>query len=325
MTAIIVLNWNGYQDTIDCLKSIYHIPSDFFVVVADNGSTDDSIPQIESFLHTAGIAYSIAQRGDWLKETPISGSGVLLRNGQNLGFARGNNAALRFCGQYLPEHLLLLNNDTVVEADFLMRLETFIQAHPMYETLTPMICYHKEKEKIWNCGGKQFWGFRKYYYANRYRSDVKETGHLDVTFLTGCALFCRSSLVKENGALLSENFFFGEEDFNFCLNMNRQKRKMACVLDAVIYHKVSSSTKKQDSIGKTYIYYLNRFIDIRQNSSSLFYLLWSHTYAIYVWLLLKRKGMTSAQAYRLQKRIREEAARKETVSLDDYLAAIGVK
>ncbi len=104
MTAIIVLNWNGYQDTIDCLKSIYHIPSDFFVVVADNGSTDDSIPQIESFLHTSGIAYSIAQRGDCLKETPISRSCFLLRNGQNLGFARGNNAALRFCGQYLPEH-----------------------------------------------------------------------------------------------------------------------------------------------------------------------------------------------------------------------------
>ena len=325
MTPIILLNWNGYQDTIACLESIYKMKSPFFVIVADNGSTDDSIQQIENYLKAQEITYSVAEHGEQLKENPDDKSCFLLLNGENMGFARGNNEALRFCGKHLAEHLLLLNNDTVVEEDFLSKMESFILSHPQYETLTPMICYHSEQDKIWNCGGKQFWGLRKYYYANRNRDEVKEKGHLDVTFLTGCALFCRSTLVKEDGGLLTENFFFGEEDFNFCLNMNREKRKMACVLDAVIYHKVSSSTKKQDSFGKIYIYYLNRFIDMRQNTSRLFYLLWSHTYVFYVWMLLKRKGLSASKAFQMQKKIRKEAARKEDVSSLDYLNAVSSK
>lgn len=321
-TAVIILNWNGYGDTIECLQSLYRMSSNFYVIVVDNGSTDDSVRRIMEYLDSAGIMSRIVKYGGRLGEAPASGSCTIYDIGENLGFARGNNEALRLLCSCRPDHFLLLNNDTIVEPDFLDRLDEFAAAHVDIEAMTPMICYNAKRDRIWNCGGRQFLGFRKYYYAGKTTGEVRERGYIPVTFLTGCALYFSPSLLNSDGSLLTESFFFGEEDFNFCLRMNNEHRRMACVLTSRIYHKVSNSLKSHSNMGKIYIYYLNRFIDIRLNSSKTHYRVWSRLYSLYVVALLCRKGLSLVEAYWFLRRLLRRAAEKDNVTRADFVEAV---
>ena len=89
--ACIILNWNGSQDTVDCLDALQHCTySSFSVIVVDNGSTDDSVARIRT-AHP-GI--------------------LLLESGQNLGFAGGNNIGIRHALVHGADYVWLLNNDT---------------------------------------------------------------------------------------------------------------------------------------------------------------------------------------------------------------------
>ena len=114
--------------------------------------------------------------------------------------------------------------------------------------------YEFDKSKIWNCGGSLSMGFRRYYYAGQCDADIKESVYIPIGFVTGCALFFPPELLDCEGRLLTERFFFGEEDFEFSMRMEAQGVKMACVLDSVIYHKVGASGSRmsvRDSIFQT--------------------------------------------------------------------------
>lgn len=322
MTGIIILNWNGAKDTIACLESLYAAEGDFFAVVVDNGSTDGSVADICDYLKSAAVDFCTAKRGERMGRPCRRRECIVFETMQNLGFAKGNNEALRFLALHKAESYILLNNDTIVEKDFLVNLQEFSHRHPEYAALTPLICYEGERELVWNCGGRQRWGFRKYFYARNRVSEIRETGSIDITFVTGCALFFRPDILLSDGGVFTERFFFGEEDFNFCLRMNRLGRKMACVLTSKIYHKVSSSTANNDPIGKTYIYYLNRYIDVKQNYSSLFYFFWKMVNFPNVIRILRRKGLSIIESIKWTLRLHSDACRKEGVSYEDFIRAL---
>ena len=193
---------------------------------------------------------------------------------KNYGFARGNNKGIAVARNDNPDSYLLLNNDTEVLPDFLMSLQRFSVAHPSYRVLTPKINFYYDKNRVWNCGGKLFFGLRKYYYAGCADNEIEEKEYLPITFVTGCALFFYPDMLDEEGRLLTERFFFGEEDFEFSLRMKAQNVPMACVIDSLIYHKVGGSGNKMNSVGKLYMHYLNRFIDVRHYFGSLKYAVW---------------------------------------------------
>ena len=94
MTAIILLNWNGGQDTIECLQSLYQCKGDYCVVVVDNGSTDHSKDEILDYLLKKGIRHSLLQEGQQLTAKLQPGECLVYALSQNYGFARGNNEAL---------------------------------------------------------------------------------------------------------------------------------------------------------------------------------------------------------------------------------------
>ena len=257
MTAIIILNWNGADDTLACLKSLADADGDFVVYVVDNGSADDSVSRIQSWIDEHG-------------EVDVR----LVALDRNYGFAMGNNKGLEIAARMSPDSYLLLNNDTEVLPDFLVRLQEFSARHPRYRVLTPKINYYYDKHKIWNCGGRLFFGFRKYFYAGCHDSAVKEREYIDISVVTGCALFFSPELLDEHGHLLTERFFFGEEDFEFSMRMHKSNVHMVCVLDSLIYHKVGASGNRMNRPGKLYLHYLNRFIDVRLHKSVLFYTFW---------------------------------------------------
>lgn len=301
MTAIIILNWNGADDTLACLESLAKAEGVFCVYVVDNGSSDDSLARIGKWI-------------DGHEEMDV----CLVPLDRNYGFARGNNLGLEKARKENPDSYLLLNNDTEVRPDFLVQLKAFSKKHPEYRAMTPKINFFYDKQKIWNCGGKLSFGFRKYYYAGEPNSAVREVDYIPISFVTGCALFFYPELLDEEGHLLTERFFFGEEDFEFSLRMKKQGVPMACVLNSLIYHKVGASGNKMNSVGKLYMHYLNRFIDVRLHMGKLSYGLWRLLNIPLVIRYFYRSNGSLILTMRLCKQLWNDANTKDGVTQEDF-------
>lgn len=321
-TAIIILNWNGCGLLIECLESLFKAEGDFFVIVADNASTDGSAAITIEWLNSHGIRNVHVAQGSENGIIAKSKEVIFYSLNENYGYAKGNNMAIRLAMQSMPQRLLLLNNDTEVTPNFLTALESFQRSNTNYKVLTPLIFFNSDRNRIWNAGGKLSLGFRKYYYANCKGEEVKETLFKPITFVTGCALYFSPEILDKDGRVFTEKFFFGEEDFEFSIRMKRERVRMACVIPSVIYHKVGSSIKKNFAPGKFYIHYLNRFIDVRQNYGTLFYKLWSMLYKPYMKRLLKIAGCPIWYRKSFLDRIYDNAKSKDTVTASDFHLAL---
>jgi len=323
MTAIIILNWNGSDDTIECLKSLYKINSEpFFIVCVDNGSTDGSAGFIKKWLKTAGIKIiSLNENVESFPSIIENGTCILYSLVENYGFAKGNNFGVKLARFFSPDYYLLLNNDTVVYSNFLKILIDFIEKHSNFKALTPLIKYYNEPEKIWNCGGQLFFGFRKYFYANDLIVNIKEREFINITFVTGCALFFNSELVEKND-IFTEKFFFGEEDFDFSMRMKRDGVKIACVIDSQILHKVSSSTSQMNNIGKIYMYYLNRFVNVKNHFDPIKFFIWKCICFLYIFYILKKKEISFNDILLIIKRLTTESKNLNGISKELFFNTI---
>lgn len=216
--SIIILNLNGYEVTRDCLISLQSLEyPNFEVVLVDNGSKDNSAAKLE-------------------KEFPAV---RLIRNNVNLGFTGGNNVGMRDALHRGAEYLLLLNNDTVVAADFLSEMIQVAESDPKIGILNPKIYFFEPSDMIWYAGGKHkpWWSFPEHI-DYRKRDDSKEGPAREVSFITGCACLIRKEVVSQIG-LLDETFFFGVEDLDWSIRVLRAGFKAVYVPTAVIWHKVS--------------------------------------------------------------------------------------
>ena len=318
MILIIILNWNGWRDTIECLDSIYNLKNSFFsVLVIDNGSTDDSVTQLKKYIEDKRLYYECVKEGESLREALRDKELILYKLNQNYGFAKGNNLGLKLISGEKIEYYWILNNDTVIDENSMSVLKNFMDNHKEYYAITPQIRYFSEKNKIWNCGGKISFGFRKYYYADK--KDIEFNKEvINISFITGCALFIRPELLNENGVLFTEKFFFGEEDFELSLRMNQAQQQMACIVKSLIFHKVGSSSKNNVPLSNSYIYYLNRYINLRQHFSEFKFRLWrivSNSYIIFLFNTYKIKNRI---IYRFLKRLNRECYQFDGVSKDIF-------
>jgi GT2 family glycosyltransferase len=294
MISVIILNWNGYKDTIECLESLsesYY--QNFEIFLADNASTDISIDQIKEWIKIHNNSNSrkiFLQDNQYTPEASHNSIKLhLIENSENYGFAKGNNIAANTALQSKTDYILFLNNDTIVEKDFLSNMMSFFGKYSEFSAATPQIRYFDSPQIIWNCGGKLKWpGSRKYFFDGKPSSDLPHKEFLEISFVTGCALMVKSDVLRKFG-LLSEDFFFGEEDFEYSLRLRKNRIKTACVLNSVIYHKVNSSISKTSElvIGKIFIHYLNRFINLRNYFSAFGWQIWRYSYLTYILLLLK--------------------------------------
>lgn len=263
MLSIIILNYNGWKDTIECLESLRRQTyTDFHVIVEDNGSSDNSVAHISEWAEQEGIG------NNWLKVLPFK---------ENYGFAKGNNRAIEATKDIPTDYYLCLNNDTEMEAECLQRLIYYMDTHPEISAVTPGIRLYDQPELMWNAGGKLVFGGRRYYCPMQPVECLKGEKIIDITFITGCALMVRKELIN-NTQLFTERFFFGEEDFDFSLRMKKAGKKMVCLTDAILYHKVSASQKNVVSYNKLFIYLLNRTIDLRLHYSYITWIVWLMMY-----------------------------------------------
>lgn len=335
MTAIIILNWNGFKDTIECLGSLFACTKqDFVWVVVDNGSENESVREITDWLHDNGKAFDAVKEGETQDFTLKAGYGIVYCLKENYGFAKGNNMGIALVERLTqagekPDNYLLLNNDTLVEPDFLEKLEAFAREHPQYVALTPQIRYVEPRNKIWNCGGKMFFGLRKYLYGGQDCSAVSQREYIKINLITGCALFAHRSLLghtddrlrrrskryaqtppspTEATDLLTNRFFFGEEDFDFSLRMQEEGKKMACVLSSLVYHREGGTRAKFLPAGYLYMGHLHRFVDVRQHWGSVKFFIWKQIYLPYIALYLFSKNKVKIkEIVKYQRKLRKES------------------
>jgi GT2 family glycosyltransferase len=245
--AIIVLNWNGLVDTLECLESLSHLDYPAYeVVVVDNGSTDGSVPAIRARCPEVAI----------------------IETGKNLGYTGGNNAGLRYALVHQAGYFLLLNNDTEVAPDFLHQLVEVAEADPRIGVVGPTIYYHDLPNVIWSAGGAIDWRRGS---TRMVGLDEREAGQFgieprSVDFVTGCAMLVRREVVEHVG-MLDERFFAYYEEVEWCVRIARAGYKVVHVPMAKVWHKISPSTQ-EDLPFVHYYMTRNRLLFLRTTGAS---------------------------------------------------------
>lgn len=321
MTAIILLNWNGWQDTIECLESLYLMSTDnYVIVIVDNASDDDSVNKITDWLRNNKHIFFYKKENEVLTESIKKMDCIVYALNENYGFAKGNNKGIELVRNIGLDYYLLLNNDTTVDAHFLEALVSFQHEHSEFKALMPQIRYYDNPDMIWNCGGKIVAGLYRYSYSNVPFSVIKEKNFIPITFITGCALFACVQLVEDN-KLLTERFFFGVEDLDFSIRMKKKSVKMACVLSAKIFHKVNSSLSKldQEVLGMKYYNYLLYFINTKMHYSKFYFFFWKLCYYPYMFRYLKSLNINKVDIFKLFKFLWVESTHKKIVTREDFI------
>lgn len=279
---IVILNWNGWHDTINCLKSIHDnsINENYTIYLVDNGSDIDEINQIENYVKQNYCKYIIDEKENFLnrrvniqkdfKELSGLEKIVLIKNNENLGFAKGNNVALKFLHSIGENLVILLNNDTEIIDNALNKMVEFYNNQPLVGAVVPQIRYYNPNDVIWNCGGMiNFIGVRKYDYAFSKISNVPQTGYKRIDYGTGCTILFDIQKV----GILTEKFFFGEEDMEFAFRLKKKNFPIYCFYNSIIYHKVGASRNQisKNAVGKMVYHYCQRMSNLKDNLSFVTY------------------------------------------------------
>lgn len=230
--AIIILNWNNWQDTIECLESLAQIDyPNYQIIVVDNGSTDDSAARIRERFPTI----------------------QLLETGKNLGFSGGVNLGITQAGK--RDLILLLNNDTLVAKNFLTELVKTICSNETIGLAGGKIYYYEETDresfrqrqpyKIWSAGGGISKLTKRTFHFGDKKIDQGQFDHQrEVDFLTGCCLLIKWQVIETIG-LLDPDYFMYYEDVDFCLRAKEHGYKIIYSPRAIVWHKVRQVAKKQ--------------------------------------------------------------------------------
>ena len=227
--AILLLNWNTPEHTINCILSVNKFcrADDFDIIVADNGSTDDSLSILKNKFPELTI----------------------INNKTNLGFAEGNNKLLEYSIQNAYTYSLVLNNDTEVDEDFLSPLINHLENNPKTVAVQPAIYYLHKRDELWN-GGSFFNQYLGFTYSKNQKERQSLKGVEQVEWLTGCCFLVINSALRQCG-LFNSKFFLYYEDVDLSFRL----REKAGILDYLpttkIYHEagVSGQQKTKTSEG----------------------------------------------------------------------------
>ena len=233
---IVLLNWNGLQDTDACLGSLAGLDyPNYRVVIVDNASSDGSEAELR-------------RRHPGL---------TLLQSGANLGFAGGNNVGLRYALKNGAEYVWLLNNDTLVEPDALTQLVKKMQLEPALGLCGSTLLYEGQRDTVQALGGAHY---------NRWLGTVAHIGQHEpwlqnpnekqveakLSYLIGASTLASRRFLETVG-LLQDDYFLYFEELDWAARA-RGRFRLGYAAKSIVYHKEGSSIGGTDraKAGKSY-------------------------------------------------------------------------
>ncbi len=251
----IVLNWNNYSDTRESIESIrmstYPITQ---IVLVDNASNDESIEQLQ---------------GDYAEDAAVH----IIRNEANYGFARGVNVGIRYALARGAEFVFLLNNDAIVDRWCIQVLVSSLEENATAGIAGPMVLYHADPDRVWQGSGN--FSLIKTGVVNPAKNRLQTSlaaGAQRIqkaSFLTGCAMLIRSQIFDKAG-LFDADFFFYDEDVDFCLRVARAGFELLHVPQARSWHKIGKVAKDRTSPFVMYHLARSRMLVLRKNFSVVY-------------------------------------------------------
>lgn len=337
--SVIILNWNGWSDTTECLRSLYRIDyRNYYVIVVDNNSTDNSPTMIKEYVekvlstpdqpikileYSEFDAESGGGREDEIESIPSNKRLILIRNGENRGFAGGNNVGIRYSLRTLDaKYIMLLNNDTYVNQSFLNELVEAMEADEKIGSVQSLLL--KPGGKLVDSLGQALveGGAIDMGIGSKYEEEVNKT---DIFGPCAAAALYRSALLREIG-LFDESFFVIYEDVDLSWRIRLKGYSSSLVPSSLVYHKRGVSSKWKISKPSRIIRYYSiknwLIIAIRYYPTPLtphaikrflHYLFWCTLYA----LKLRRFIDTTLQLYnsiKIRKGLRKNAIWEELQS-----------
>ncbi|MFX0001781.1 MAG: glycosyltransferase family 2 protein [Candidatus Hermodarchaeota archaeon] len=223
LVSVIILNYNNYMYTIDCLKSLtQQTYKSFEVILVDNGSNYNLFLELKQQLNQFNDVLDLR----------------LVRNKVNLYFVSGSNKAIRLAK---GEYICLLNYDVIASPDFFEKMVEFLDSHPEAGMISPKIKIFNDKKILWNTGA--YLNFRSaIVIGNRgyLEYDPKDQKYNDIEtigFAPGTAVFVRQKVIDEIG-LMDEIFFMYHEDPDWNLRAQIKGYKSYYVPTTTVYHNV---------------------------------------------------------------------------------------
>ena len=306
--AIIILNWNGYEDTIECLESIYQIDyHDYNVIVVDNNSSDDSVEKMKQYCrgkikvkskffqyNASGkpiIIFEYNENDLEIKQEnheEISNLGsnkklILIHNNENYGFAGGNNIGIKYAINILKSnYVLLLNNDTVVDPDFLTELIKVAENGEKIGFVGAKTYFYDKKEVIQAAGGGNI-DLKKVIAIEAALNQVENGKHdqnYELDYITGSCILCKREVLNKIG-MLNANYFMYWEDVDWCFRGKKLGYKSVYAFKSKIWHKVSVSST---NYLKTYYCTRNRIYFMEQNVNGDHYFKFLSYFFVFIFL-----------------------------------------
>ncbi len=257
--TIIILNWNGIADTLECLKSLTKILyTNYKIIVVDNGSSGDDVN---------------------LLQNKLSNSTAIIQNKENLGYAGGINSALNEIDKNKTDYILLLNNDTIVNKSFLNELVRVSESDSNIGICGSLeLSYNKPKQiTTIGCNFDNYFFIQTYpcKYKNIDGCNLKQNRKLDL--VAGSSMLIRTSLFNKIGLFDKDYFIYGEE-FDFSLKAKKAGYKSVFCPKSIVWHKSEGTSGGRMS--KTGRYYLtrNRILFAKKNFNSLHYVIYLSYY-----------------------------------------------
>ncbi len=243
--AIVVLNWQTWQVTLNCLNSLRQLKKNHVItlIICDNFSENQSFIEISNWIkqHYSDKQYKIYLKPIFSQATQLDC--ILIQTGENLGFAGGMNIGIRYAlmQQYF-NYIWLLNNDTQVETDALDKLVQCAQQEKI--GLIGSTILEIEQANVIQCaGGCRYYPWItvfKNVYAGQSRQHIHTLPTPKLDYIYGAALFLPISVVEQVG-LLNEEYFLFYEELDYCQRLKRAGYQIAWCRESFIYHQGSAS------------------------------------------------------------------------------------
>ena len=209
---VVVLNWNGWKDTLACVASLGLLEyDDFHVLIVDNGSTDESVEQIRLAMPTTEI----------------------LETGANRGFGGGCNVGIRKALSRGADYIWLVNSDATVDRGALSALVRVANQSSKVGAVDSVLFEANDKAcvQLWGGGRVNLWLGRSVH--------CQVPGTVD--FVSGASVLLRSSALKDVGLFDEVNFFMYWEDTDLGFRLRKAGWRLAVADDSTVWHKQSAS------------------------------------------------------------------------------------